>query len=504
MPLEKSGLSAEKGPNKLSELIPQKLRAIFSRRGRTGGDKSLGLPTDVFHTVEGDNSVIHPDIEEGARYVLEDNLIKMVKTGNAAGIKICIRSLGQVWQQAQKAAKADFELTPEGRKEMPSKVKEICVRHLSDGLANIFSSAATGVRFGLEYSIEHDPTSIRDLFNIAEEFKISLSYLHQHGEVYPAGNDLAVIINTPDQALAHLQEIIDGNLPGGLLNKVASIGIQVGNGLLEKLPDYEKQIEKWIGIMEQRGWTIMDDSSIIATEEGIQQEGSPRRLNRADIRQLIDQEVYNNLATGAKFIAQMVAYNIRCGSANPLEIWGNPENIALYRETGERFGLIKKAGVVDDNSEVNKNLYFNPDSITDLVRDAVRVNIDTGIQTIMHHHLEEIRKGDVEQIELHEATLERYIDLGREFDVPLNAEKLRLIIKRQLTPENLQQGVRSWEEKVKEDLRIAYYLGVSVHPRKAELFRQYVEKLGLGKKVAFLTLDHYFEETATNVPRLTD
>lgn len=80
-----------------------------------------------------ESSPIHPDIEEGVRHVLEEDLIEMMRTGNTAGIKVGIGALSDAWKQAQKAAGATFELTEEGRQVIPDRVKEICAGYLSEG-----------------------------------------------------------------------------------------------------------------------------------------------------------------------------------------------------------------------------------------------------------------------------------------------------------------------------------------------------------------------------------
>lgn len=451
---------------------------------------------------EGETSPIHPDIEEGARYVLEKKLVDSVRIGNTAGIKYSIRELGDAWKQAQKAANGSFELTPEGRKAIPERVRGICAQHMQEGLAEIYKVAEFGIQEGWEHSIAGEPERVAELYQIADEFQIPLTYVPSQGEASAGSNAPAVLITTSEQAIAYMQEVIDRNLPRGIHGILKQLSYQVGEGLLKQLPDYEQKIERWVDVMQKRGWIVTDEPTtpVIGEEKlGL----FTRQVNRAEIRHLIDQAVSDNLAKGARRISEMVGFQVKSGWLDPLSTWGTPENIALYAEAGKRYGLTHKEGVTVENSTVNADKYFDPAELPARIREAVIQNFPAGLEAIQNRHLSNIRSGDTSQIDYIEKTLEQYIGMAGEYGITVNPDKLRDAMTSHITPDNLQQGVAERLNEVKVDLKKADYLAVSVHSREAEELRRFVHDRGFDGKVDFSELDRYLQETATGTPQLT-
>lgn len=491
-------------PQGLSRFIPSRLQALFSRNRQTQSTKSLAQGSEHGLVGKADHSPIHPDIEEGARHILEEELVRMVRIGSTAGIEVGIRALGKAWIQAQKAAGATFELTFEGRQEIPWRVREICAQHISEGLAQKYSVTGFLVGAGREQSITDGPQSVAELFQVADEFQIPLSYLPAKEGVQPTGNTLAVLITTSEQALAHMQEVIDRNLPRGIHGIIESLGVQVGKGLLRDLPDYEQRIERWVDIMEQRGWTVVDQP-VNATVEGEAQPGLlPRQVNRAEIRQLVDQAIRYNLAKGARNISEMVGFGVKSGWFNPLQTWGTLENIALYTKAGEKYGLTHFGGITVENGGMNPDLYFDPRELPRHIKEAVKRNLPDGLRTIEARHLQNVREGSIGQIELGERTLEQYVQLAEEYEVHINPDNLRQKMTEHVTVDNLKQGVRARMIAVRDALRKANYNGVSVYTKEAEEFRRFVHERGFGRQIDFSELDQYLEQTATQAPRLTE
>lgn len=491
-------------PRGLSRFIPPRLRTLFNKNRQTESTEFLAQGGGHRLVGEADNSPIHPDIEEGARHVFEEELVEMVRTGNTAGIKVSVRKLGDAWRQAQKAAGATFELTPEGRQKIPERVREICASHMPEGLARIYSLADFSVREGLEHSIKGGPEKVAELFQIADEFQIPLSYFPAQEGAQPTGNTPAVLITTSEQALAHMQEVIDRNLPRGIHGIIKTLGFQVGKGLLKDLLGYEQKIERWVGIMEQRGWTVVDQP-VNAIVEGEAQPGLlPRQVNRAEIRQLVDQAVRDNLAKGARYISEMVGFGIRSGWFDPLKPWGTPENIILYMEAGKRYGLTHSGGMTAENGGMNPDLYFDPKELPGHIREAVQRNLLDGLRAIETRHLQNVREGSVGQIELGERTLEQYVRLAEEYEVHINPDNLRQKMTEHVTVDNIKQGVRARMIAVRDALRKANYNGVSVYTKEAEEFRRFVHERGFGRQIDFSELDQYLEQTATQAPRLTE
>ena len=492
---------------KITKLVPLKLRRMFGGGRKDDGSSTTRLNTslnsshNIGHIDEVDGSPIHPDIEEGVRHILEEQLVEMTRTGNVAGIKLGIIALGDAWKQAQKASGDALELTDEGKQEIPARVRKICAQHLSEGLAQIYSVADFGIKEGWEGSIESEPKRVARLFQIADEFQIPISCIpSQDG----AANRSMAPITSSEQALSYMQGLIDRNLPEGLLGIVKTLGFQVSQGLLKELPDYEKRIERWISIMEKRGWTVVDQP-VTPIAEGETREGLvPMQVNKAEVRQLVDEVVYANLAKGASYISEMVAFQVKTGWINPLKFWGSPENITLYTEAGKQYGLAHSGGIVSkDNKVVNPDLYFDPTTLPEQIRSAVKKHLPEGIEAIEAQHLQSIGEGDVEQIELSEKTLEEYVNLAVEYDVQMAPDRLRRRMSEHIVVANLQRGVKARVAAVKEALRRANYIDVSVQSRKAEQFRRFVHERGFDDQVDFTELDSYLKETATKAPQLS-
>ncbi len=451
--------------------------------------------------IEGATNSIHPDIEEGARYVLEKKLIDSVRIGSTIGIKVGIRELSDAWKRAQMAANARFEFTPEGKQEVPERIRRICSEHMQEGLAKIYDVAEFGIQKGWESSIRDEPNKVADFYKTADEFQIPLTYSPPQPEARVGGNSLATVITTREQAVDYMQQVIDRNLPQGIKGIIDSLGYQVGQGLLKDVPDYEERVERWIDIMQKRGWTVVDQPT--APVIGEDKPGLlERHINRVEIRQLIDQAIRDNLAQGARKISEMVGHQVKTGWYDPISTWGSPENIALYTEAGQRYGLTHRGGVTAENGDVNPNMYFDPTELPSHVQEAVRQNLPTGIEAISARHIYNIRSGDASQIEFTERTMEQYINLAGEYGVSVDPEQLRTSMTSHLTQENLQQGVSERINTVRTALRKAGYS--ELYSRDAEKFRKFVYDRGFGDKVDFTGLDKYLHETATEVPRLTE
>lgn len=513
-----------------SDLLPQRLKGLFTRnqpqaepqpfREATTHQKTPQIaPAEQtasgvleIHTpeptrgvaTEQDTTLFHPDIEQGARDVLERQLVKDVQIGNTAGIEGDIRNLADAWKQAQKAAGVTLELTPEGKAAIPERVKEICAAHLQEGLANRYEMVEFGVQQGREQSISEEPPRLAKLYQIADEFQIPLTYSPPQEGVPTNANIPAILITTAEQAQAHLQEVINRNLPQGIHGIVETLGDKVGSGLLKNLPDYERQIERWVDIMQKRGWTVVDQPPSAPVMGGERAGVLVRQVNRAEIRQLVDQAVRDNLAKGARYISEMVATQIQHGWFDPLSTWGTPENIALYTEAGQRYGLTHRGGMTEENGEVHPDLYFDPTQLPEQVREAVQQNLPKGLEVITKNHLDNIHSGDASQVKFGEQTMEQYITLAGKYGVTVNPDRLRAALSAHFTPENLQEYVRGKIAEIKKMLQTANYSGVSVRSREAEEFRLLVHERGFDGKVDFSELDQYLQETATQAPRLTE
>jgi hypothetical protein len=122
----------------------------------------------------------------------------------------------------------------------------------------------------------------------------------------------------------------------------------------------------------------------------------------------------------------------------------------------------------------------------------------------LDNHLRSVRCGDGGLIDYNEDTLDQYVGLSEEYNVPINPDKLKTSMKDQINSENLNAGVTHLITAIKEALRTANYSGVSAYSHAAENFRHYVHVHSLGGLVDFTEMDKYLTETATNTPRLTE
>lgn len=453
--------------------------------------------------INSEGAPIHPDIEAGASHVLEERLVDAVSTGNDAGIRVGIRDLSEAWIQAQKAADSSFEFTPEGREQIPGQVKAICGQHLQQGIGRVYVVAGWEVSKGLEFAIEEEPKRIEALFGIADEFGIPISYLPEEGQVQPTSNTPAVPITNVDQAKSYMQEVINRNLPKGIKGLIQTLGSQVSLGFLQQLPEFEENIEKWIGIMQQRGYTVVDEPTPFPIEGEEAQALLKREVNRFEVRQLIDQAVKGNLAKGADRISRMVAFNVKNGLSNPTSTWGSAENIALYTEAGEKYDLTNENSPTARNSEVDSTMYFDPTKLPEMVRKAVTENLQAGLEAIGKHHLSSIRSGDAGHTMYQEGVMDEYIGLAEGYEVTINGDELKQTLASHIIVDNLQQGVVGRITAIREALRQAKYSAVSISAKDAEEYRKFVAERGFTNQVDFSSLDMYLKETATQVPQLT-
>lgn len=463
----------------LNKLVPTHFQGLFGRRaGRDAAPNSQELTVS-----EPGASPIHPDIEEGARKLLEDELVKAVKIGSPVGMRVAITDLAEAWERAQKAAGETFELTPEGRREIPARVKEICEQNLRAGLATVYEVAAFKIRSGWEDSVKDEPKRVADLFAVAGEFQIPLTYAPEIEEE-TAGNMPVVLITTGEQASAHMEEVIDRNLPRGIGGIIKAAGFEVAQGGLKDLPESEKRLEDWIKIMQQRGWRVVDiepPPPVIGEEKpGL----LPRQVNRAEVRQLLDQAVKDNLEKGINEIPRRAGFLVKGGWPDPVS--DALENIALYTEAGQRYGLA-----------------FDQGAISGQLKEAVRENLPAGFEQIQEWHLKNVLAGSASQIKYHEQMLGEYLAIAKEYGVATDENKLRAQMKSHVTAQNLREGVKSRIQTIRDALRSGNSLSISVETRNAEEFKRYVYEQGFDGQVDFSELDLYQKETATQSPRLT-
>lgn len=486
MPGETSDIPSIPPPNEerpkqsgLNKIIPTRLKGLFSRRAKG----NTGTNSQELVVSEPGVSPIHPDIEEGARNLLEDELVESVKIGSPVGIRLAIKELANAWERAQKAANQTFELTPEGRQELPAKVKEICEENLRDGLASVYRTAAFEIRSGWEHSVKDEPKRVAELFAVVQEFQIPLTYAPEpEGE--QTGKLPAVLITTGEQAAAYMEQVIDRNLPQGIHGIIKMAGFKVSQGSLKELPDCEKELEKWIEIMQKRGWTVVDTEPsppVIGEEKpGL----LPRQVNHAEVRQLLDQAVKDNLEKGIKEMPRRVGFLVKGGWPNPVS--DTLENIALYTEAAQRYGLT-----------------FDQGAISEQLKEAVTENLPAGLEHIGEWHLKNVRDGYPSQIKYHEQLSDDYIVLAKEYGVAVDEAKLKAQMKSHITADNLREGVKSRIQAIRDALRKGSSLSIHVETTRADDFRRYVAEQGFDSQIDFSELDLYQTETATQSPLLT-
>ncbi|MBI2599139.1 hypothetical protein HYW40_02895, partial [Candidatus Curtissbacteria bacterium] len=162
------------------------------------------------------------------------------------------------------------------------------------------------------------------------------------------------------------------------------------------------------------------------------------------------------------------------------------ENIALYTEAGQRYGLA-----------------FDQGAISGQLKEAVRENLPAGFEQIQEWHLKNVLAGSASQIKYHEQMLGEYLAIAKEYGVATDENKLRAQMKSHVTAQNLREGVKSRIQTIRDALRSGNSLSISVETRNAEEFKRYVYEQGFDGQVDFSELDLYQKETATQSPRLT-
>jgi hypothetical protein len=461
---QRSLSTSETGRTGLARLIPQKLRDLFTR-------KPENLSPD-------DTPLIHPDIEAGMKYTLDHELVDMVRTGNIPGINIAVKNFSQAWEQAQTASNSTFEPTDSARIELDQKIGKIMVDHVPEGLANIFGLVGFNVSQGMEWGMTTGSDNLNQLFLIAEKFNVPIRYLPPQEDDQEVGNNLLVPVVSLEQAREHMQNVIDRNLPKGLRHIVDMLGFQVSQGQLRQLPEFEQRLERWIDIMKKRGWS---------TDEELDSQ-LHKQINLSEVRRQVDEEIKANLATGARWVVKMVGFSVGSGSFDPVHMWSPKETLNLYLEASKKYAPEQPGLDIEE--------------LLLQTREEIINNLPKGINIIIDRHLQSVEAGDVSQITFGVNTLEQYIQMANEYGVSINPDQLRKSMNRHITPEKLRLGVDALAEVITTDLRRSDYLGVSVHSRQIEDFRQFIGQSGFARQVDFSKLDKYLNETATQHPQL--
>lgn len=499
--------AAERNNKGISSMVPAGVRRFFRRNPTTVSNTETSVQSAInsnrsdhpnnLSSDLGEALNFHPDIEKGMKHILEEALVESIRTGNTAGIEVGIGNLTKAFEHAKNASGLNVEFTDEGKKYIPDKVRNICSQYLNDGVASVYSVLEYGVGGGLEHSIEKDPQRIRDLFKLGEEFGIPLKYEPPKDKLSPGDPKT---ISGIEQANKLAQEIIDRNLPKGLLSIIDTFGNQVSAGLMDQLPLSRERVNKWISIMQQRGWTVIDGLPDTQTKTGMELTG--KTLSRQEVDQLIDEVIAKNLSKGANRLVEMVGYQIERGAGQPLSTWGSSEKIQLYATAAERYKLKIGSAVLDQNGKLNPDLYFDPVEIEQQIAAKIRENLPQGFEAITKWHLRNVKSGNVSQLQYYEQIMKEYIELANKYGVEINPDKLNRELKGHLTAENVQVGVNSLQESIMKALQKANYLSVSVDSRRVEELRQFVHEQGLDGKVNFSEIDEYLEKTGAQTPKL--
>lgn len=183
----------------------------------------------------------------------------------------------------------------------------------------------------------------------------------------------------------------------------------------------------------------------------------PRRINRAEVRQMITQTIKDNLALGARHVVETTAFLIKNGWPEPM-LLATPENLALYATVSQKYGLAHHGGITQEGG-VNPDLYFDPQQLPAEVRRVVRGNLASGMAAIQEWHLRSVREGDTQLIQHRERMIDQYTRIAQEHDAPVNPQEQQELIIAHVTAENLQAGVVARTKALQEALRKANYFG---------------------------------------------
>ena len=401
------------------------------------------------------------------KIAIDPQLIDAIRTGKTIAIEEGMKSL-------QESTKEGF--------------KEALSLHLSKALEALYVSSAYEVDQGSKSPIESGAQRIADMFLLAQANGISLSCALEVG-------GSSITITSSDQALAFLRDVINSHLSKGIQGLVSSLADEVKTGVLEELVNYENKIEEWLALMKARGFIVIDDMTRISQDGNVLV--GPQQVNTAVIRMLVEKAIKDNLKIGCDYIVSQIAQNVRMGISNPLQKIGTSQNVSLYVDAAEKYGLLKKDVLASDP---NAPLYINPDVLKQGLLHAVEDNLLQGFIAIREAYLKSIAIGDASVVQYREEVFEEYVRLVEEYKAPLDINQMKESMKACLGFENLQKGIKACIQAIEDSLARSNHLQMRIQVNKAEKFKAFIAQKGLEAKIDFSELSGYIAESKAQLP----
>ena len=463
---------------------------------------ALAMPNERDVVSEEEGSPIHPDIEAGARVQIEQKLVDAVRDGSPAGIRIAIHNYGRAFEQGARAAHSQFELTPEGQKVLPERLKAILERHILEGIQNIVEMSIYRAGAGRTDAFEDAQNRLMEFLKIASDYDIGFSFTPQSTQ--PDEETLLPIgtLTSVDQIIDYTQEKMVEALPKGLAEIIDNFRYRVSSGRLNPalIEDFNQKIEKWLEVMQKHGWEVVDHPTPYPVQGDRAPETVVREVNKAEIRQLQEQLIKDNLAKGVADIMRHLEWKIKNGRFDPLDTL---IGIQTYVDMAQKYGLTQSGGLTARDSTINPEDYFDPSQIPQQVTQIVKDNLPLGLESLVESHLRSIQRGFGGLARLDERTVGEYGKLASQYGVSMNEAELRDRMSQHITPEFLQMGISERLRELRDAVQAGNYLSVSACAIKAEEFEHFINEVGMSEQVDLSPLRQYMQETATDKPRLT-
>ena len=376
--------------------------------------------------------------------------------------------------QVPKLEDQHFDLIDSGRELLKAKlalgqdITEVVSRLLGNALKGIYTEIRSSVLAGNGWEIGE--RKIRNLFEIAGKLEVPVVANIQgmeHGsrrgidlddipqvtgdeivvrdnsgiEIVDAANSKFEQISL-DQALFHMERIIDDNLAEGLLDMIRLIGLTVAAGKLtaDKLKVLKDNIASRLRAMDERVnskgqkvWTIVseeDDSSSTSTLS-MSDMNEDRIIYDRSIRLSIEKVIRSNLLDGLNVVCRDIGLNIGLGATKPID----QSLINFYEE------LIKE---YHNDEEIKA--FLDGSELKDTIEVIALYNLRLGLNAIIERLETSSRAGNSEQIAVDKKVLFEYIEL---------AKKFKLEMEFQIVIDRLQAiGIELSEEEVAEILEV--------------------------------------------------
>jgi hypothetical protein len=305
------------------------------------------------------------------------------------------------------------------------------------------------------------------------------------------------VLTSREEIQAYLADQIDQKLLSGVKGKIDHISYLVRTGQVEQLDKERNGVDDWVSLLGERGFAVVDEPvGEVEGTDGTANALVQRRINKAEVRQLIDEQVKANLAKGLQDKLTMLRYRVKEGYQDPLKGM-TKDDIASLVSLGEQYGVVSR-----DITSLTDGTSFNPDLFEEEVRKVVAENIPSGIKRSQEYFEDWIRQGKIDIAVPLEKTIASYIALGKEYGIEVDETLIQQRINGAITTENVQKGVTAVLSELRGDIQKGNFHLIQFAGSKLNKIRQFAHEHGISD-IDFSEVEQYMKDHGVSTPELT-